>query len=250
MEPQIITPDFKGRHNKDIPATVSRLEKAQSYTDQSTVIICPTRGQIPAKVVATWLGLLRPMNQKVMGPMFALGMEVGDAYNQMISVVLANPELSKFKYIFTCEEDNTLPPDVLLRLYESIEGKVNGKKYDAVSGLYFTKGEGGQPQIYGNPAEMPRNYMPQRPINDQIVECNGIGMGAALYRLSMFKKMEKPWFKTQQEVVPGEGTKCFSQDLYWCDKAALHGFRLAVDCRVKVGHYDYAGQFGPEDTVW
>jgi len=245
MEPQIITPDFKGRHNQDISATVRRLEKAQSYTDQSTIIICPTRGVIPAKVVATWLGLLRPMNQKVLGPMFALGMEVGDAYNQLIGAILANPDLAKFKYVFTIEEDNTIPADALLRLYEAIEGKVNGQKYDVVGGLYFTKGEGGQPMIYGNPREMPKNYVPQPPVLNQIVEANGLGMGCNLFRLSMFKKIEKPWFKTQQEVVPGKGTVCMSQDLYFYDKAALAGHRFACDCRVRVGHYDL-----DSDTLW
>jgi len=250
MQPQIIVPDFKGRHNSDIQGTVKRLDKAQSYEDQSTVIICPTRGLIPAKVVGSWIGMLRPMNQRVMGPMFAMSMEVGEAYNQMIEIILGHPELSKYKYVFSVEEDNTIPPDALLKLYEAIEGKVNGKKYDVVGGLYFTKGEMGQPMIFGNPMSMPRDFVPQKPVPDQIVEANGLGMGCNLFRLSMFKKIEKPWFKSQQEVVPGQGTRCCSQDLYFYNKAGLAGFRFACACNVKVGHYDFEGKFGPPDMIW
>lgn len=245
MQPQIVIPDYKGRHNADVAGTVKRLDKAQSYADQSTVIICPTRGLIPAKVVGSWVGLIRPMNQKCMGPMFAMNMEVGDAYNQMVELILGHPELSKYKYIFTCEEDNILQPDALLRLYESIEGKVNGRKYDVVGSLYWTKGEAGQPMIFGNPYEIPKNFVPQKPVPDQIVEACGLGMGANLFRLSIFKKIEKPWFKSVQEMIPGKGTECCSQDLYFYNKAGLAGFRFACDCRVKCGHFDYEN-----DIVW
>lgn len=61
---------------------------------------------IPAKVVQSWMGLMRPMNQKVIGPMFGIGMEVGESYNNMIQSILDNPELSTWKYILTIEEDN------------------------------------------------------------------------------------------------------------------------------------------------
>lgn len=245
MQPQIVIPDYKGRHNTDVAGTVKRLDKAQSYCDQSTVIICPTRGLIPAKVVGSWIGLIRPMNQKCMGPMFAMSMEVGDAYNQMIELILGHAELSKYKYICTIEEDNCPPMDGLLRLYESIEGKVNGRKYDVVGSLYWTKGEAGQPMIFGNPYEIPKNFVPQKPIPDQIVEANGLGMGFNLFRTSMFKKIEKPWFKSVQEVIHGKGSECCSQDLYFYNKAGLAGFRFACDCRVKTGHLDYEN-----DQLW
>ena len=77
-----------GVHNKDLDVSVDRLEKSKSYRDLSTIIICPTRGQIPARVVQSWMGLMRPMNQKVIGPIFAIGMEVGAAYNSLIENTL------------------------------------------------------------------------------------------------------------------------------------------------------------------
>lgn len=240
MNPQVIIPDYSGYHNRDIDESAERLEKARSYRDLSTIIICPTRGVIPAKVVQSWMGLMRPMNQKVIGPLFAIGMEVGAAYNTMIENIINNPELSKWKYILTIEEDNMPPADGLLKLYESMD------KYDVVQGLYWTKGEGGQPMIYGDPNVIPKNFIPQRPRKDEVMHCNGLGMGFNLFKLDLFKNpdLPKPWFKTVQEVVGG-GARAYTQDLYFYENAAKHGYRFACDCRVKVGHYDVNA-----DIIW
>jgi len=236
--PQIVTVET-GYHNKDLDFTQDRLLKSKTYQDLSTIIVCPTRGQISAKVVQSWLNLMKPMNQKVIGPIFAIGMEVGEAYNSMFQMILDNPELSKWKYVLTLEEDNMPPPDGLLKLYENMD------KYDVIGGLYWTKGECGQAMIYGSPAIMPKNFIPQIPVIESVQECNGLGMGFNLFKVSMFSKVPKPWFKTMQEYTPGVGGKAYTQDLYFYEKAAMSGFRFACDNRVKVGHYDSVN-----DIVW
>jgi hypothetical protein len=227
-----------GRHNDNLPSSIDRLVRGNTYKDMSTICIIPTRGIIPAKVVQSWLGLMSPMNQKFLR-IFVEKMEVGEAYNYGIQMILENKELSKWKYVMTLEEDNCPPPDGLLKLYESI------KDYDVVAGLYWTKGEGGQPMIYGNPKEMPRNYIPQIPIPDAVQPCNGLGMGFNLFRLDMFKKIEKPWFRTLQEYTPGVGVRMATQDMYFYDKAAQKGYTFASDNRIKVGHWDQN-----TETMW
>jgi len=240
MIPQIAYPEI-GQHNKDLDQSINRLKKSGTYKDLSTIIICPTRGVIPAKVVQSWMGLMRPMNQKVIGPIFGIGMEVGESYNNMIQSIIDNPELSKWKYILTIEEDNCPPADGLLKLYESME------EYDVVQGLYWTKGEGGQPMIYGNPSVMPKNFIPQMPIPGQIQQANGLGMGFNLFKLDMFKdpNIPKPWFRTVQEVIPGQGARAYTQDLYFYENAAKAGYKFACDNRVLVGHYDIVN-----DKMW
>lgn len=241
MQPQIVIPDYRGHHNKNPEETNVRLEKAKSYRDLSTIIICPTRGIVPAKVVQSWMGLMRPMNQKVIGPLFAIGMEVGEAYNSMIEMILQNPELSTWKYILTIEEDNMPPPDGLLKLYEHMDD------YAVVGGLYWTKGEGGQPMIYGDPNVAPLNFIPQMPAADGIQPANGLGMGFNLFKLDMFKdeKIPKPWFKTVQEFTPHAGAKMYTQDLYFYENAGKAGYTFACDTRIRVGHYDVVN-----DIVW
>jgi hypothetical protein len=181
------------------------------------------------------------MNQKVIGPIFAIGMEVGQAYNNLIESILANPELSTYKYIMTIEEDNMPPADGLLKLYESID------KYDVVQGLYWTKGEGGQPMIYGDPTVIPKNFIPQIPKLNEIQQANGLGMGFNLFKMEIFRDSDipKPWFKTVQEVIPGAGARAYTQDLYFYENAAKAGYIFACDNRVKIGHYDINN-----DIVW
>ena len=102
--------------------------------------------------------------------------------------------------------------------------------------------------IYGNPKEMPKNFVPQLPVNDAIQPCNGLGMGFTLFRIKMLqdKRLPRPLFKTVQEYEPGKGTKMFTQDLWFFNEAGKHGFRFASDNRVKVGHLDLA----PDGMVW
>jgi len=60
-------------------------------------------------------------------------------------------------------------------------------------------------------------------------------MGFNLWRLQMFKdpKLRRPWFKTIADAT-GVGT----QDLYFWSDARKKGYRCAVDCSVKIGHYE------------
>jgi hypothetical protein len=108
-------------------------------------------------------------------------------------------------------------------------------RFACIGGLYYTKGHGGQPQIWGDPKDPVLNFRPQLPdINGGLVECNGTGMGFNLWRMSLFKdkKLRKPWFVTQKH--DGVAT----QDLYFWTDAKKHGYRCAIDCSVKVGHLD------------
>lgn len=238
MKPQIVVQDIAGYHNSQDLGT--RLMKGNTYKDSSTICIVPTRGQIPAKVVQSWMGMMAPMNQKFFR-IFAIGMEVGEAYNNSIQTILDNPELRKWKYILTLEEDNMPPADGLLKLYEGM------KDFDVIGGLYWTKGEGGQPMIYGDPKAIPLNFIPQVPKPDTIQPCCGLGMGFTLFKMSLFTdgKIEKPWFKTCQEVIPGVGGRVYTQDLFFFEKAHRLGYKMACDTRVKVGHYDINA-----DIVW
>jgi hypothetical protein len=238
MEPKIIVPDLSGVHNRDLEASNKRLQKAKSYQDLSTVIISPIVGDLHPVVVQSWMSLMRPMNQQVIGPIFMQGFEVGDAYNNAIKMILEHPALSKFKYVCTIEHDNLPPPDALLKLYEAIG------EYDVVGGLYWTKGEGGMPMIYGNPAVLPKNYIPQMPIPEAVQPANGLGMGMNLFKMDCFTRMPKEyygkWFRTLQEYSPSEGARMATQDLYFYGEGSKYVFKYASVNSCKVGHYDKA----------
>lgn len=241
-KPQLIIESFEGKHNSNLIENRDRLLAGSTYQDLSTICVVPTLSKtgIHPKVVQNWWGLITPMNQKFIR-FFIIDMEVGLAYTSAIEQILASSELRNWKFILTLETDNMPPPDGLLKLYENMD------KFDAIGGLYWTKGEEGQPMIYGDPVVMPKNFIPQIPIINHIQPANGLGMGFTLFKLDIFKddRLPKPWFQTLQQYTPGQGTRCFTQDLYFFENAGKLGYRFACDTRVKVGHYDSAN-----DIVW
>jgi len=243
MEPQIILPyedeEFSGAHNKKLKDSIERVSRSNMYEDLSTIIICPTRGMFPTRVVQSWMKLQKPLNQKVFGPIFAEHMRVDTAYNALITYILGHEELSKCKYILTIEEDNLPPVDGMLKLYESM------KEYDAVSGLYWSKGDNGFPMIFGNVEKGLKDRTAQVPKYDEVQQCNASGMGFTMFKTEMFKNIEEPWFKTLEGVSELGIPNTMTQDIYFFEKAGEKGYKFAVDNRVRVGHFD-----ARNDKVW
>ena len=235
MKPQIIDNDGEdiGKYNANLKESIEKIDKSNMYRDLSTIIICPTRGMFPTRVVQSWMKLQKPLNQQVYGPIFAESMKVDAAYNSLIEYILGSELLNKCKYILTIEEDNLPPTDGLLRLYENIE------KYDAVSGLYWGKGKEGFPMIFGDPEKNSKDNTPQVPKYGEIQRANALGMGFTLFKLDMFKKIDGPWFKTLEGVSDKGIPQKVTQDFYFYMKAGKQGYKFAVDNRVLVGHYDH-----------
>lgn len=223
------------------PAGFERVEHVpkSSFRDCSTVVIVPTREPfIHTTFAQVFNQLMFPMNgRKVV--IFVSGAEVGRAYDEQLEAVLKDPELSKFKYLLTIEDDTLPTPPAPLFLMETIEAG----NYDGVGGLYFTKGDFNMPMCYGDPAEYARTgVIDFRPRNvaeaikqGAVVECNGIAMGCSLFRMESLKKIPPPRFMSMNEY----GVGAMTQDLYWCAKARRAGQRFAVDCRAKCAHADW-----------
>lgn len=241
-----------------------------SFKDLSTVIVIPTRGTRDEKAtlnckkckhkneyitthvsgfhpmfIEYYKRLIKPMNVPVL-EMILKGYEVGEAYNNAVEAILSNPGTKDFKYMLTIEDDNLVPfiPNSggpLMMLYESIE-----KGYDVVGGLYFTKGEYSLPLIYGDPKENAKSKSGMFKVRydykdkpDQLLECNGMGMGFTLFKMDIFKdkRFKKPFFKTASENTDN-GQRAYTQDLWFFEQARKLGYKVAVDTRVKVGHLD------------
>lgn len=234
MNPELVITDLGGLNNADLAKSGARITRGGSWRRQNIVVILPAAEMIHAKVALALWGLIMPPNNGCVR-ILALGQEVGAAYSNSIEQILAHPQLKDFQFILTVESDNLPPQDGVLKLLEVLE---EHKELSTVSGLYWTKGAGGCPQIWGDPNDPVLNFRPQIPRPETVQECCGTGMGFALWRLSMFKdgRIEKPWFKTEK------GTSGVStQDLAFWSKARKWGYRCAVATGVKVGHIDDAG---------
>jgi len=227
-----------GRHNAQLATSTRRIMEGGSWKKQRVVMVIPAANAIPTKVYLSHCSLIFPPNQGA-HRMAALGMEVGDAFSQTVEQIITNPVLGDWEYLLTIEHDNIPPPDGLVKLIARME---KHPELSCIGGLYWTKGEGGVPQIWGDPKDPQMNFRPQPPVPGQLVECCGTGMGFNLWRLSMFKdaRLRKPWFKT---LAGREGVG--TQDLYFWGDARKHGHRCAIDCDVLVGHYD-----AQHDVTW
>src|ERR1700739_1352291 len=246
MKPQLVIQDFGGEHNKDTNAARARLIKGGTWRKQRIIVVIPSADLIPAKVALSHWNLAFPPNNGVVR-ILAQGMEVGDAYSTAIENILAHPDLKTWEYILTIEADNMPPADGGIRL-----GGRGGDhpEFSVIGGLYYTKGPGGCAQIWGDVKDPVLNFRPQPPDDKGgLVECCGTGMGFNLWRLKMFTdpKLRKPWFKT---LNGKDGQGIGTQDLHFATDARKYGYRFAVDCSIKVGHYDFEGKFGPADFVW
>jgi hypothetical protein len=245
-EPKLVVTDLSGYHNDHIDESFKRLQQGGSWKKQRIIVILPTADMISAQVMLSLWNLAFPPNNGVV-KMLALGDEVGVAYSHAIESILAHDKLSEWEYICTIEHDNLPTGDGVIRLVEQME---EHPELSCISGLYYTKGPQGVAQIWGDVRDPLPNSRPQPPDpNGGLVECCGTGMGFALWRLEMFKdpKLRRPWFKT---LNGKDGQGMATQDLYFWGDARKHGYRCAVDCSVKVGHIDVAGDFGPKNFVW
>lgn len=242
MNPHVLNDNGEevGTNNQSMEDAIKRIDKSKMYEDCSTVIICPTRGMFPTRVVQSWMKLQKPLNQMVYGPIFAESMKVDAAYNTLIEYILGHEELSKAKYVLTIEEDNLPPIDGLLRLYDNMD------EYDVVGGLYWGKGKDGFPMIFGDPeGGDPFDVKPQTPKVGEVQRANALGMGFNLFKLDMFRNIEKPWFKTLEGLDENGIPQKVTQDVYFYRKAAKEGYKFAVDNKILVGHYDLG-----EDKIW
>lgn len=239
-EPKLISSYDPGFHNRNMESTVVRLNRESQWKDLSCIILIPASGKISTRVVSSWLGLIKPPNNKC-HHIFSVEAEVGEAYNSMLQAILNDSNLSQWKYVLCMEHDNSPPGDGLVKLLTQMEAHT---EMAAIGGLYFTKGFGGVAQIWGNPSEEV-NFRPQLPDSKGgLIECCGTGMGFTVFRLEMFKdsRLRRPWFKT---LNGSEGQGVGTQDLYFWGDARKFGYRCAVDCSVKVGHYD-----ADSDMMW
>jgi hypothetical protein len=229
-KPELVTVG-SGLNNEGIEEAFHRVLEGATWKRQRVVVVMPAARDIPTKVALSHWSLMFPPNQPVFR-MLALGQEVGDAYCNSIEAVIAHEELSTWEYVLTIEHDNIPPPDGLLKLIKRMD---QHPEFACIGGLYWCKGWGGAPQLWGDVSDPVLNFRPVPPKPGELVEVNGTGMGFNLWRMDLFKdqKLRKPWFKT---VAGAEGIG--TQDLYFWADAKKHGYRCAVDCDVLVGHYD------------
>jgi len=135
-------------------------------------------------------------------------------------------------HVFFLDSDVTLQPDGLMRLFNwrlPIVCGVYGSKHGAV-GVWLEQAKSGE----GRYAPVLPEVLEQNPLftHPDIV----VGAGCCLIDLSIFARIEKPWFLWTQ----GREESGVSEDFYFFEKVRKLGIPIHVDPQVKCFHHEFA----------
>ncbi len=184
---------------------------------------CPTRTMTRETGLA--LGTLAtPMFGQPI-PISPDSLEVGEARNRCVEIAL---ELG-VEWIFFVDYDVAPPANALVKLL-SLDVPI-------AAGVYNSKEVPSYPLIYVKGWEGAFQDWEK----GDLIKADGIGMGCTLIHMDVFRKIEKPWFKT----VPGYSTENYSilpnmtEDIYFCNKAKDAGYDIIVDTSIQAMHVDW-----------
>lgn len=207
----------------------------------------PTLGSVSMRWALCYAHLVTPMNSR--SPRFVEeGLEVGLARNAIAAKALA--DAAKPTHLLFLDDDVLFAPQVLVQLLSH--------DLPIVSGVYYSKGDGGEPLIFDEPG---CGTLPYRP-GGGLLECWGHGMGLCLIRTDLLAdvrdKLDLPrdsrgnpeWFRTAGDSPDDEGQ--WTEDLWFCRLLHEAGHRTFVDQdpRAFGWHYDGSAKVGYPRAQW
>lgn len=133
----------------------------------------------------------------------------------------------KCDYVFFIDTDVLIPENALKNLIEM------GK--DIATGIYFTKALPHRPVLRKYEDDTFFHWEDQI-LPHQKFKVGGAGMGCCLIKMSVFEKIQFPWFKfnwAEWRGIVGQG----AEDLDFCKKALDAGFEIWANSDVLCGHY-------------
>ena len=133
----------------------------------------------------------------------------------------------KCTHLWMADTDQIYPQNTLTRLLErSIEGDL-----DAVTAKVHRRYPPYDPIMFRGEHPAFKNVPDEEWKKGGLIEVDATGCGSILYNMRVFEKIPFPWFEFKLEEGPPLG-----EDIYFCVKMREAGFRIFVDCDLKVGH--------------
>lgn len=136
-----------------------------------------------------------------------------------------------FDYVFFIDDDHKYDKNIFRHLQQHI------KEYDIVAPLCLQRLYPYYPVIYkseiieegGKKYWNNRKYVNVREFKkgDIITDADSIGFGMAIIKVSLFEKVDQPWFFSMTPV---------GEDILFCRNATTAGAKILVDTRVEAPH--------------
>jgi len=133
----------------------------------------------------------------------------------------------RYDYLFSVDSDVVLPKDTLTKMIAADK--------DIISGLYIQRIPNTHTlEVYMDTPNGGCTNIPYQLIQNRgIVEIAACGMGCALIKGEVFRKMPYPHF-FYKEALNHKDT--VSEDVYFCMKAREHGFAVWADASIQCDH--------------
>jgi len=147
------------------------------------------------------------------------------ARNKIVETALEG----KFDYILWIDDDMVIKPGV------NLVGKLIRHDKDIVAPLFFARQYPFIPMLFkrklmGTKFTVYDNFVDydkEEKDKNGLIKVDGIGFGCILMKVSIFDKLAKPYFWSNEY---------FGEDLFFCENATRAGFDIYVDTTVDVGH--------------
>jgi len=164
--------------------------------------------------------------------------EVGEARNMIVEHAIN----LKATYIWFIDSDVVVPPYAAQRLGYALDTRgpklYPDSKIAVCGGIYMSKEELSTPVVYKQNGQ---GATWDWKAND-VFEVESIGTGCMMIATEVFKKLEKPYFKTVEGYVQLDGGQVGCQkmtdDIYFCKKVKDAGYSIIAHGGVLCGHYD------------
>lgn len=130
----------------------------------------------------------------------------------------------KCTHIFFIDHDMQYPSDTLDRLLahdkDIVGAAYNMRCYPLKTTVTL---------LDENGAMTPREKLPA-----ELFRCEAVATGMMLAKMSVFDKVEKPWFAIMIDPETNELT--ITEDVYFCNQARKAGFEIWCDPTIPIGH--------------
>jgi hypothetical protein len=208
--------------------------------EMDVAVLIPTTGYVPVEF-ATALVLGVSDARVKAGIIYNKAPGVDLSRNALVLTALKTPakyflfwDTDVIPFKFT--EDGRLEPFVGLVQYMYDLAESTGEAI--VSGVYF--GKNNLPTMYSIDIEKYRatgelDWKPYSIVLGKRYYVDAIGMGLAMIRREVFESLDFPWFKYVYELRNGTVYEV-SEDIYFCLKARLKGYRILVDTSIYGKH--------------
>lgn len=173
------------------------------------------------RYVAFFVSMMRLKVPNNSGWNWMLGNGFASLRNILVREMYQN--LGDAEWLWFIDDDHPFEPDVLLRLLD--------RQVDIIQPLVSTRKPPYRPYGYKhNGTDYVSLEWEDLPTSG-ILEVDAVGTGGMLIRRKVLDALADPWFEEGQT-----GPEHLGEDLYFCTKARAAGFKVYVDCDVRMGH--------------